>query len=39
MKKKGWKLLKVTTEGEELIAVFGRTRDELINRREERDRN
>lgn len=29
MKRKGWKLLRVTTEGSRMAAVFGRTRGEL----------
>ena len=32
MKKKGWKLLKVTTETDSMVAVFGRTREELAAR-------
>jgi hypothetical protein len=32
MRRKGWKLLKVATEGSEVIAVFGRTRSELKQR-------
>ena len=34
MKKKGWKLLRVTTSTGQLIAVFGRTRQELLSRAE-----
>ena len=36
MKKKGWKLLRVTTDRGELVAVFGRTRAELLAREENR---
>ena len=32
MRRKGWKLLKVATESEEMIGVFGRTRTELTQR-------
>lgn len=32
MKRKGWKLLKVTTGPSRMIAIFGRTRQELLNR-------
>ena len=32
MKKKGWKLLRVTTTRGQLVAVFGRTRQELLSR-------
>ena len=32
MRRKGWKLLKVTTESAEIVAVFGRTRAELKQR-------
>ncbi len=31
MKRKGWKLLKVSTEKTEMTAVFGRTREGLGN--------
>ncbi len=34
MRRKGWKLLRVTTESGEIIAVFGRTRTELRQRGE-----
>lgn len=34
MKKKGWKLLRVTTSAGQLSAVFGRTRQELLSRTE-----
>ena len=34
MQRKGWKLLQVSSEGGEMIAVFGRTRAELLARRE-----
>lgn len=27
MRRRGWKLLKVTGDGEEMVAVFGRTRE------------
>ena len=36
MKKKGWKLLRVTTDRGELVGVFGRTRAELLAREETR---
>lgn len=29
MRRKGWKLLRVSTEAGEMVAVFGRTRPEL----------
>ena len=32
MKSKGWKLLRVTELGGEMMAVFGRTREELLSR-------
>jgi hypothetical protein len=32
MRRKGWRLLRVVTEGGEVIGVFGRTRDELRQR-------
>ena len=32
MRHKRWKLLKVTTESDEIVAVFGRTRTELRQR-------
>jgi hypothetical protein len=32
MRRKGWKLLRVVTEGGEIVAVFGRTRTELKQR-------
>jgi len=32
MRRKGWKLLKVATDKDEMIGVFGRTRDELKQR-------
>jgi len=28
MRRKGWRLLQVTTEGEEIVAIFGRTREQ-----------
>ncbi len=31
MRRKGWKLLRVSTKENEMIAVFGRTREELLN--------
>jgi hypothetical protein len=34
MQRKGWKLLQVSSEGGEMVAVFGRTRAELLARRE-----
>lgn len=34
MRRKGWKLLRVSAEGGEMVAVFGRTRAELLARRE-----
>jgi hypothetical protein len=30
--RKGWKLLQVTADGGHVIAVFGRTKDELLQR-------
>ena len=32
MRRKGWKLLQVSSQGEEMVAVFGRTRSELLAR-------
>jgi len=32
MRRKGWKLLRVTTQRGEIVAVFGRTRAELKQR-------
>jgi hypothetical protein len=34
MRRKGWKLLRVTTDSGEITAVFGRTRTELKRRSE-----
>ena len=34
MRRKGWKLLQVTSHGVEMVAVFGRTRSELLARQE-----
>jgi hypothetical protein len=28
MRKRGWKLLKVTSEGAEMVAIFGRTKED-----------
>lgn len=30
MRKRGWRLLKVTTEGSQLVAVFGKTREQSL---------
>ena len=30
MKRRGWKLLRVATEKGDVVAVFGRTKDELL---------
>jgi len=35
MKGKGWRLLQVTSEDASLVAVFGRTKPELLSEREE----
>jgi hypothetical protein len=35
MQKKGWRLLQVSSGKAELIAVFGRTKSELLNRETE----
>ncbi len=32
MQRKGWKLLRVSADGGEMVAVFGRTKDELLSR-------
>lgn len=32
MRRKGWKLLRVTAEAGEMVAVFGRTKDSLLAR-------
>jgi hypothetical protein len=32
MRRKGWKLLRVSAEAGEMIAVFGRTKDSLLAR-------
>lgn len=34
MQRKGWKLLQVSSDAGEMVAVFGRTRSELLARRE-----
>lgn len=34
MRRKGWKMLKVATEGGHVEAVFGRTRPDLLHRAE-----
>jgi hypothetical protein len=31
MKRKGWKLLQVSAQQGEMVAVFGRTKDELLS--------
>lgn len=36
MRRRGWKLLQVTAEGDQIAAVFGRTREELLSRQEPR---
>ena len=33
MRRKGWKLLRVSSEEGEMVAVFGRTKDELLAQR------
>lgn len=32
MKRKGWRLLQVSADGGEMVAVFGRTKDSLLAR-------
>ena len=34
MRRKGWKLLQVSANKSEMLAVFGRTKPELLNRQE-----
>ncbi|UCF40091.1 MAG: hypothetical protein JSW43_10150 [Gemmatimonadota bacterium] len=34
MRRKGWKLLQVSARAGEMVAVFGRTKDELLARHE-----
>jgi hypothetical protein len=34
MRRKGWKLLQVSADGGEMVAVFGRTKDKLLARHE-----
>jgi hypothetical protein len=34
MQRKGWRLLLVTSDSEGLMAVFGRTKEELLERKE-----
>ena len=34
MQRKGWKLLQVTSNSDGLMAVFGRTKEELLERKE-----
>jgi hypothetical protein len=34
MQRKGWKLLQVTSNADGLMAVFGRTKEELLERKE-----
>ncbi len=34
MGRKGWKLLQVSANKDEMLAVFGRTKPELLNRQE-----
>ncbi len=34
MRRKGWKLLQVSANKGEMLAVFGRTKPELLNRQE-----
>ena len=34
MRRKGWKLLQVSANKDEMLAVFGRTKPELLNRQE-----
>jgi hypothetical protein len=34
MRRKGWKLLQVTADGHEMVAVFGRTKERLLSRHE-----
>jgi hypothetical protein len=31
MRRRGWKLLRVTSEGRELVAIFGRTKNDRAN--------
>jgi hypothetical protein len=35
MQRKGWRLLQVSSATDEMIAVFGRTKTELLNRKVE----
>ncbi len=34
MRRKGWKLLRVSSQGDDMVAIFGRTRTELLAREE-----
>lgn len=34
MRRKGWKLLQVNADGDEMVAVFGRTKEQLLARQE-----
>lgn len=34
MRRKGWKLLQVSADHGEMLAVFGRTKEELLDRQE-----
>ncbi len=34
MGRKGWKLLQVSADGNDMVAVFGRTKDQLLRRNE-----
>ena len=34
MQRKGWRLLQVTSDSDGLMAVFGRTKEELLERKE-----
>ena len=38
MGRQGWRLLRVTASGEELVVVFGRTKSDLLNRSEDTPR-
>ena len=33
MKRKGWRLLQVSSAAEDMVAVFGRTKEELLERK------
>ncbi|NIN10443.1 MAG: hypothetical protein GTN62_03860 [Gemmatimonadales bacterium] len=37
MRRKGWKLLQVAAHAGEMVAVFGRTKEELLTRQEAKE--